>query len=97
MRFDGMGWDGMGAVQVAIHFVMCVGIGLWGCVASVGSMYVWGCLLQLQKVAWARQDSLALDCDSLGLRSMPGILAKSLRGTRTPTGRARKRGAGREL
>ena len=66
MRFDGMGWDGMGSVQVAIHFVMCVGIGLWGCVASVGSMYVWVCLVQslLQKVAWARQDSLALDFDS---------------------------------
>ena len=86
MRFDGMGWDGMGAVQVAIHFVMCVGIGLWGCVASVGSMHVWGCLVQslLQKVAWARQDSLALDFDSLGLRSTSGTLAKSLRGTRTP-------------
>ena len=29
-------------------------------------------------------NSLALDFDSLGLRSTPGILAKSLRGTRTP-------------
>lgn len=33
---------------------------------------------ELQKVAWARQDSVASDFDILGLRSMPGTLANKL-------------------